>query len=70
METILLEREFIKQLENQEAQYWSDFYLCCKSPLQEKAGVSITKITGAVFCDAAKTERLAFNRTIGIGLNY
>ncbi|MCZ7602678.1 MAG: hypothetical protein M5R37_07410 [Melioribacteraceae bacterium] len=70
METVSLEREFIKQLENQEAQYWSDYYICCKSPIQEKLGVSMNIINGA-FCFAiAKTDRLAFNRVLGIGLEY
>lgn len=70
MEAILLERDFIKKLENQEAQYWSEYYLCCKSPLQDKAGVSISVINGAVCCAVSATDRLAFNRTIGIGLDY
>lgn len=70
METILLEREFIKQLENQEAQYWSDYYVCCKSPLQDKLGVSFNIINGAFSFAVAATDRLAFNRTIGIGLDY
>lgn len=70
MEATLLNREFVKQIENQEAQYWSDYYLCCKSPFQDKVGASIAVINGAVCCAVAATDRLAFNRTIGIGLDY
>lgn len=70
MEATILERDFIKKLENQEAQYWSDYYLCCKSPLQDKSGCSISVINGAVCCAVSSTDRLAFNRTIGIGLDY
>lgn len=70
MEAVLLEREFIKKLENQEAQYWSDYYICCKSPLQEKLGVSMNIINGASCFAIAKTDRLAFNRVLGIGVDY
>ena len=70
METIQIEREFIKNIENQEAQYWSDYYSYCKSPLQDKLGVSISVVKGAVCCTVPATDRLAFNRTIGIGLDY
>jgi hypothetical protein len=70
METVTLEREFIKQIENQEAQYWSDYYICCKSPLQEKMGVSMN-IIGGTFCFViSRTDRLAFNRALCIGLDY
>lgn len=70
MEQLLLEKEFIKELENQEAHYWSEYYLCCSNTLFEHLGVAMNIVNGAVCCALNKTDRLAFNRTIGIGLDY
>lgn len=70
MEAGTLEREFIIQIESQEAQYWSDYYICCKSPIQEKLGVSMNIIRGTYCFVISRTDRLAFNRALCVGLDY
>lgn len=70
MEKILLEKEFINELENQEAQYWSDYYLCCGNPLSRKLGLDIKIIGNSVCCSASELDILAFNRVIGVGLDF
>lgn len=70
MENILLDNRFIKDIENQEAQYWSEYYLCCRNPLTKKLGLNVNIVDGTVCCSVSKIDVLAFNRAIGIGLNY
>jgi GNAT superfamily N-acetyltransferase len=70
MEKILLDRNFIIDIENQEAQYWSEYYLCSINPLTKKLGIYLNVIGGTVCCSVSNFDVLAFNRSIGIGLYY
>lgn len=64
-----LEKDFIKEIENQEAHYWSEYYLCCCNPLADKLGINVKIIDGAFCCTVSKLDVLAFNRVLGAGLN-
>lgn len=70
MEKTTLSTEFIKDIENQESLYWSEYYLCCTKRIQGSLSASMNIVEGAVCCAMPVTDTLAFNRVIGIGMDY
>lgn len=70
MEKTSLDLEFIKDIENQEAHYWSEYYTCCTNANNGASSVLLKIIEGTTCCAVPGSDTLAFNRCLGIGLDY
>ena len=63
-----MEYDFIKQLELQEATYWSDYFHNATERLKKTPGLHTGMIDGTYCCSAPAEDVLVFNRVLCAGL--
>lgn len=64
-----MDKLFIREIERQEARYWSEYYLACTDEIKSELGIYYDMIAGAACCAAAKVDVLGFNRVMGLGIS-